>query len=144
MLRRAGVPARLVVGHKVEGASNGVSAINEQTGHAWSEVWDGSAWRRVDATKPKPEDKKPKMRMTREKQDGAEEADDGGVEPPQDNAEDGDEGDNGEESDESSDGEKKIVRVRKASPERKTRREGQKVKNLNRENQVNPESRGKF
>ena len=31
------------------------------------------------------------MRMTREKQDGAEEADDGGVEPPQDNAEDGDE-----------------------------------------------------
>jgi len=60
MMRRAGVPARLVVGHFIESAKKDKAVINQNTGHAWSEIWDGSSWRRVDATpKPKPEDRKP-------------------------------------------------------------------------------------
>jgi hypothetical protein len=59
MLRKAGIPARLVVGDRVQGAQNGKSVINSSTGHAWSEVWDGGQWVRFDATPaPKPEDKK--------------------------------------------------------------------------------------
>ncbi|MBI4434569.1 transglutaminase domain-containing protein [Candidatus Uhrbacteria bacterium] len=68
MMRKSGVPARLVIGHKVEGAKDGKSAITESTGHAWSEIWDGKAWRRVDATpNPKPEDKKKDEKMRRGK-----------------------------------------------------------------------------
>lgn len=89
MMRKAGVPARLVIGHKVEGANNGKSAITESTGHAWSEIWDGSTWRRVDTTpNPKPEDKKePKEGEGEKPQESAPEAQDGGVERPQDQAE---------------------------------------------------------
>lgn len=57
--RKAGVPARLVVGHKTDGAQNGKTSITTSTGHAWSEFWDGQSWRRIDATPPvKPDDKK--------------------------------------------------------------------------------------
>lgn len=88
MMRKAGVPARLVVGHKVEGAKDGKSAITESTGHAWAEIWDGSTWRRVDATpNPKPEDKKEPKEGEGEKQASAPEAQDGGIERSQDQAE---------------------------------------------------------
>jgi len=89
MMRKAGVPARLVVGHKVEGAKDGKSAITESTGHAWSEIWDGKAWRRVDATpNPKPEDKKKDEKHAEEgKGEAAPDAQDGGVERPQDKGE---------------------------------------------------------
>ncbi len=86
MIRQAGIPARLVIGHKVEGARDGKSAITESTGHAWSEVWDGGKWVRFDATPaPKPEDKK---KDNKEKEDDAEkesapEAKDNGKEAPQ-------------------------------------------------------------
>lgn len=79
LARRAGISARLVVGHRVEGAKDGKSVIDQNTGHAWAEVWDGSLWRRFDATPlPKPQDH-PKQ----EQHDSAPEADDGGVEKPQ-------------------------------------------------------------
>jgi len=78
LVRRAGVPARLVVGHKVEGSKGGRSAITTATGHAWAEIWDGGAWVRFDATPPpKPEDKR---KEEGEKKEAAPEADDGGEE----------------------------------------------------------------
>jgi len=100
MLRRAGVPARLIVGHHVEGAVKGKSQINEKTGHAWSEIWDGTSWRRFDATpNAKPEDKK-KEEEKGEKNEGAPEAKDDGVEnptpTPKDKGEKGEQGEKGE------------------------------------------------
>lgn len=82
MLRKAGIPARLVIGHKVEGAKNGKSVIDTTTGHAWAEIWDGSTWRRVDATPaPKPQDKKKEDKKSENggKKTPTEKADDGGV-----------------------------------------------------------------
>jgi uncharacterized protein YegL len=82
MMRRAGIPARLVVGYRVQGAQNGKSNITQNDGHAWSEIWDGKEWRRFDATpNAKPEDKKDKDKGP--KKDPANEANDGGIEKPQ-------------------------------------------------------------
>lgn len=85
IMRKAGVPARLVVGHKVEGAKDGKSAITQSTGHAWAEIWDGRAWRRFDATpNPKPEDKKESDKDQKDSQkESAQEAQDGGIDKPQ-------------------------------------------------------------
>ena len=85
MMRKAGIPARLVIGHKVEGAKDGKSAITQSTGHAWSEIWDGKAWRRFDATpNPKPEDQKePDKDDKKSEKESAEEAEDGGIDKPQ-------------------------------------------------------------
>lgn len=83
LARRAGIPTRLVIGHRVKGARKGKATITQSTGHAWSEVWDGSSWRRIDATPPpKPQDQK--KEQEKEKGDGGptQEADDGGVEQP--------------------------------------------------------------
>lgn len=57
MLRKTGIAARLVIGHKVERAKDGKATIDSTTGHAWTEVWDGNAWRRMDAT-PRPKQQK--------------------------------------------------------------------------------------
>ena len=85
MMRKAGIPARLVIGHKVEGAKDGKSAITQSTGHAWSEIWDGKAWRRFDATpNPKPEDQKESGEDDKKSEkESAEEARDGGIDKPQ-------------------------------------------------------------
>lgn len=77
MLRKAGIPARLVIGHKVEGAKDGKAAIDSKTGHAWAEVWDGSAWRRMDAT-PRP--KQQKKDQGKDQNSPSQEAQDGGIE----------------------------------------------------------------
>lgn len=84
LCRRAGIPARLVIGHKIDGASGGTAAITESTGHAWSEFWDGNAWRRVDATPPsKPEDKKEeKEKSDQPPPSPSSQANDGGIETP--------------------------------------------------------------
>lgn len=76
MLRSAKIPARLVVGHKVEGATDGKAVISAQTGHAWTEVWDGSAWRRIDAT---PRLKHKKNDDGVDSQSPTKQADDGGI-----------------------------------------------------------------
>lgn len=84
MLRRAGIPARLVMGHKVQSANQGKAVIDANTKHAWAEVWDGIAWRRFDATpRPKPEDKK-KDQDKKDQSDNTptDEANDGGIEQP--------------------------------------------------------------
>lgn len=82
MLRKAGIPARLVIGYKIDSAKNGKAVIDNTTGHAWSEIWDGTSWRRVDATPaPKPQDKKKDEgeKEKGEKSTPTEKADDGGV-----------------------------------------------------------------
>ena len=85
LMRKAGIPARLVVGHKVEGAKKGKSSITQSTGHAWAEIWDGTTWRRFDATpNPKPEDKQESDDDQKDsKKEPTAEADDGGVDKPQ-------------------------------------------------------------
>jgi len=98
LMRRLGVAARLVVGNHIQGAEKGKSYITDQNGHAWSEIWDGRSWRRFDATPPaKPEDKK-KDEDKNQKQENAPEANDGGVDSPQQNQEKGE----GEKSDKKS------------------------------------------
>ena len=89
MTRKAGIPARLVSGHKVEGAKDGKSAITQSTGHAWSEIWDGKAWRRFDATpNPKPEDQKESGENDKDSEkESAEEAQDSGIDKPQEKGE---------------------------------------------------------
>ncbi len=97
MMRKAGIPARLVIGHKVEGAKDGKSAITQSTGHAWSEIWDGKTWRRFDATpNPKPEDQKKSDDKDdkKEKKESADEAQDGGIDNSQ--KQEGKEGEKGE------------------------------------------------
>lgn len=84
MMRKAGIPARLVTGHRVEGSKNKKSAITQNTGHAWSEIWDGKAWRRFDATPgAKPEDKKGGAKNEASEDGPPKEAEDGGIEKPQ-------------------------------------------------------------
>lgn len=85
MMRKAGIPARLVIGHKIEGAKDGKSAITQSTSHAWSEIWDGKTWRRFDATpNPKPEDQKKSNEDDKGAgKESAEEAEDGGIDTPQ-------------------------------------------------------------
>lgn len=77
MLRKVGVPSRLVIGHKVEGAKDGKATINSGTGHAWTEIWDGKAWRRMDAT---PRARNPKQDQDKDQSSPSEEAQDGGIE----------------------------------------------------------------
>jgi len=103
MMRKAGIPARLVIGHKVEGAKDGKSAITQSTGHAWSEIWDGKAWRRFDATpNPKPEDQKESDEDDKKSEKNpAEEAQDGGIDKPQEKGEKG-----GEKGDQQKQGQK--------------------------------------
>jgi hypothetical protein len=57
-MRELGIPARLCAGHMLDGRSEhgGKSHISNQTGHAWSEIWDGSSWALMDAT-PRQKDK---------------------------------------------------------------------------------------
>lgn len=52
MMRHAGIPTRLVVGY-LGGEHNPHSnqvVVRQSAAHAWTEVWDRSAWRRVDPT----------------------------------------------------------------------------------------------
>ncbi len=81
IMRRIGIPARLVLGDKVEELKGGKAVITQNTGHAWSEIWDNKTWRRFDATP----DLKPEDRKEPEKKKGRlpEEAQNGGVEKPQ-------------------------------------------------------------
>ncbi|MBP9820078.1 hypothetical protein KBC79_05085, partial [Candidatus Woesebacteria bacterium] len=100
LVRKLGVPARLVVGHRVSGARKGVSEIDSTTGHAWSEIWDGTQWVRFDATPAaKPEDKQKKQEKDQQEdqsqddseQESAPDADDGPADqspPPQQGSQD--------------------------------------------------------
>jgi len=83
--RKGGIPTRFIVGDRIEGAENGKSIIDDSTGHAWVEIWDGKTWRRFDATpSPKPEDqKKPDKDAEKPKKEQVEEAKDGGIDSPQ-------------------------------------------------------------
>lgn len=93
MMRKSDVPARLVVGDHIKESREGKAIIDQTTGHAWAEIWDGQTWRRFDATpKPKPEDM-PEKEGADEKGDQAPAAQDGGIERPQEQGE-GDRGQN--------------------------------------------------
>lgn len=84
IMRKAGVPARLIVGHDIDTAHDGKAVIDENTGHAWGAYWDGSDWVRTDPTPPpKPEDKEDKKKDEGGEQGGSspvEQANDGGLE----------------------------------------------------------------
>ncbi|MBU0981477.1 hypothetical protein KKC94_02175 [Patescibacteria group bacterium] len=103
MMRKAGVQARLVVGHMLDGSNvrDGKSVIDQSTGHAWSEIWDGSAWVRYDATpKPKPEDKDPSQDSGDSGGQGEmENADDGGSQEEDGQPQDGGSQESGEAGD---------------------------------------------
>lgn len=57
LCRRAGVPSRLVLGHRVDGSRNGKAELT-YSGHGWAEVWDAEAkvWKSTDATPPGEQD----------------------------------------------------------------------------------------
>lgn len=84
-LRKAGIPARLVMGHHIKSAKDGKAVIDSSTGHAWSLVWDGKEWRRMDAT-PKPRHQK--KDQGNDQSSPSQKAQDGGIEPPPDKAQD--------------------------------------------------------
>ena len=52
LARALSIPARLCTGHRLDGASvkDKKSHITGGTGHAWSEIWDGTKWILTDAT----------------------------------------------------------------------------------------------
>jgi transglutaminase-like putative cysteine protease len=53
LCRRVGIPARLITGHFISKKDKeGITQITRNTGHAWSEIWDGGAWILKDATPP--------------------------------------------------------------------------------------------
>lgn len=83
MLRKAGISSRLVIGHHVESAKDGKASINSTTGHAWTEVWDGNSWRRMDAT---PNPKQQKKDQDQNESSPSQEAQDEGIERPKDRA----------------------------------------------------------
>lgn len=58
LIRELGISARLCSGHRLDDKNEygGKSHISNQTGHAWSEIWDGSKWILMDAT-PRQKDK---------------------------------------------------------------------------------------
>ena len=66
LCRRIGVPSRLISGFhstKVDRQDRAKKVFNSE-GHAWSEIWDGDKWQRIDATPSTPadgegDDKKP-------------------------------------------------------------------------------------
>lgn len=87
LLRRAGIPARLAIGHMVQSVKGGKAQMNGSTGHAWVEFWDETEWIPIDFTPhAKPEDKKKKEDEEGEKGEPGQEADDGMMErPPEEN-----------------------------------------------------------
>jgi hypothetical protein len=58
LMRELGIPARLCSGHNLDTKNEygGKSHISNQTGHAWSEIWDDWSWVLMDAT-PRQKDK---------------------------------------------------------------------------------------
>lgn len=52
LVRELGIPARLCSWHRLESSDEygGNSHISNKTGHAWSEIWNGSEWILMDAT----------------------------------------------------------------------------------------------
>jgi len=53
LLSKLGIKARLISGHYVKTKDRAGSAVlSSGTAHAWSEVWDGTSWLRLDATPP--------------------------------------------------------------------------------------------
>jgi hypothetical protein len=52
LARSLGIPSRLCTGHHLDATNikDKKSHISSNTGHAWSEIWDGSKWILTDAT----------------------------------------------------------------------------------------------
>ncbi len=87
IMRKKGAPGRLVGGHHIDSAYQGKAVIDETTGHAWAEIWDGIGWRRFDATpQPKPEDIKKDQKKKPTDNTPTQSCKDGGIDsqpPPQ-------------------------------------------------------------
>lgn len=53
LMSRLDIPAHMVTGHYVKVKDRrGNAVISSGTGHAWTEVWDGMSWQKLDATPP--------------------------------------------------------------------------------------------
>jgi len=67
LLRLAGVPARVVVGYKggTRNPFGGYWRLAYSDAHAWTEVWDGSSWLRIDPTELLPPVSSPHDILTR-------------------------------------------------------------------------------
>lgn len=91
LLRRAGIPATLGVGHAVDHVRNGKAVMDASTGHAWAEFWDGSGWVPIDFTpKSKPQDKKKDGKENNGENETGQPANDGSLETPPGSGEQGD------------------------------------------------------
>lgn len=70
LLARLGVNHRVIAGHYVQKDPRFDFAAVAGIGHAWSEIWDGNSWQRIDATPPKEKDEEEESEEDQEPQDG--------------------------------------------------------------------------
>ena len=70
LLARLGIHSRLIAGHYVQKDPRFDFAAIAGIGHAWSEVWDGQSWQRLDATPPKESEEEDEQQEETEEQDG--------------------------------------------------------------------------
>ncbi|MDD3862081.1 MAG: transglutaminase domain-containing protein [Candidatus Gracilibacteria bacterium] len=70
LLARLGVNHRVIAGHYVKKDPRFEFAAVAGIGHAWSEIWDGYSWQRIDATPPKEKDEKEEPEEENVAQDG--------------------------------------------------------------------------
>lgn len=96
MIRKLGIPARVVEGDHIDKVVKDKTQIDSTTKHMWAEVWDGAKWVRIDAT-PQPEHKKDQKQdqnkdKDQEQNQQGQQADDNGM----------DQEESGEESEEGS------------------------------------------
>lgn len=70
LLARLGIDSRLIAGHYVQKDPRFDFAAIAGIGHAWSEVWDGQSWQRLDATPPKESEEEDEQQEEMEEQDG--------------------------------------------------------------------------
>lgn len=88
IMRKLGIPARVVSGDNVDQVTNGRAQIDSNTAHLWAEIWDGSRWIKFDVTPPPEHPQK----QDQDKQQEGQQAEDNGT----DEGEEGKEGQEGE------------------------------------------------
>ncbi|MFA6918216.1 MAG: hypothetical protein WC285_05320 [Candidatus Gracilibacteria bacterium] len=70
LLARLEVNHRIIAGHYVQKDPRFDFAAVAGIGHAWSEIWDGNSWQRIDATPPKEKKEDEEEKPQDEKLDG--------------------------------------------------------------------------
>lgn len=70
LMARLGINHRVIAGHYVTKDPRFEFAAVAGIGHAWSEIWDGTSWQRIDATPAKEEPDEQEEPEEQEEQDG--------------------------------------------------------------------------